>query len=548
MKIICHVMLIILLAGISNFAYAGVELNEQQIGAILTTLTSSPRDAWIPSGNIAATHYQVKDATGQLIVSSEKVKYDGVRFRWDIDFIDHAELGAGHEEKINLEWNANRTFVWDGTAYTMHFKSGKNALVSDGSTNIPVGVNGPLRAGVVPWGHGFYGLQNMLLSVSSAQFDDQGHLLLSLEKGDEYSVLLELDPGKDYAVISWIIESIGKSRIIMKYEDYMKNTDLWIPSVITIERYTGTAESAQLSSYDHWKITSVEPKPCTQDQFKADYDDDTHVQYRTSANRVFSYRYKVGRNTESMLEQRLNLASQGNNHNCATAAIKHIASSLGKNLPADDTANLVTGPKKETSLFKLRQFAQQQALHCTAVNANIDSLANLNNCQVILHLSGANHYVVLDHVDDKDVWLIDLDSNKFYYSMKRSQLAVEWGEQTALIISNNPTDLPAGFTNIEDSRLHEIKGSSVPYSCTDLIQQGGWQNCDPMHINLCDGNYTVWYELLGCEPDCDGGYCDGEKTVASVYTPCMDDFDNPPQCKVGTNVYVYQYLRACQMN
>lgn len=551
MKIISQVLLSVLLAGISNFTYAAVELNEQQINAIFTNLTIKPRDAWISTGNIAATHYQVKTATGQAIVTSEKVKYDGIRFQWDIDLIDHEELEGDYEENIDFEWNSSRTFVWDGTTYTMHFKSGKNALVTDSSVGIPVTVKGPLRAGVVPWGHGFYTLQNLLLSVSSAEIDQQGHLLLSITCEQEgYSVFLELDPTKDYAVVLRTIDIEGKSRIITRYSDYMKIADLWIPSTIILERYIYTEETEKLASYDHWDITSVDPKPCLQDQFKADYDDDTYIEYRTSANRIFSYRHKIGRNTESILKQRLNLVSQNNmyNHNCATAAIKHVASQFDMKLPADDIENLVTGAKKETSLYKLRQFAQQQGLHCQAVQGAIDSFVNLQNCQVILHLSQANHYVVLDHVDDEDVWLVDLDTDKFYYGMKRSQLAVEWSEQTALIISNTPIDIPAGCTAIADSRLYEIKGSSSgfgTYSCTDLIQEYDIQFCSPMMMGLCGGDYILWYNRFACELDDDGGYCSGDKLVGHIYTPCIEDFEDPGTCTV-TGTWYSQYLHACQ--
>lgn len=551
MKTIIQILLCVILTGIANFTFAGEALNEQQISAILTNLTSKPRDAWIPDGTIFAQHYEFKAATGQLIFTAEKIKYDGIRFRWDIDFIDHEELEGESEDKIDVELNTNRTFVFDGTTYTMYFKSGKNALVHDSSVDIPVTVKGPLRAGVVPWGNGFYTLQNLLQSVSSAELDQQGHLHLSLESGRGYSVSLELDPTKDYAVVFRTIRIEGKARIITKYEDYKKIADLWIPSTVIIERYAGTDESAEISSYDRWDITSVDPKPCPHDQFKADYDDDTHVEYRLSANRAFSYHHKTGRNTESILKQKLDLISQNKEykHNCATAAIKHVASKFDRNLPQDDTADLVTGPKKETSLYKLRQFAQQQNLHCKAVRGSIDSLANLENCQVILHLSGENHYVVLDHVDDRNVWMIDLDADKFYYAMKRSQLAAEWGEQTALVISNTPIDLPAGCTIIADNLLHKIKGSTSgfgTYLCTDLIQAYDILFCSPQIMGLCGGNYMIWYNRFGCEPDGDGGNCEGDKLSGSVYTPCIEDFEDPDFCAVTGNFYVYEYLHACQ--
>jgi len=545
MKLLTQILLSILLIGVSTSTLAGEELKEQQITDILTTLTSKPRDAWIPNGSITATHYQFTDDTGQLIVSTENVKYDGVKFRWDIDFIEHQELSNNNKEKIDIKINLNRTFVWDGTTYTMYFRSGKKAMVNDSSVDMPVEVNGLLRAGVIPWGNGFYTLENLLQSVSSAELDQLGHLHLSLDNGSGYIISLEMDPAKDYAVIFRTIRIEGKVRITTKYQNYMKKTDLWIPSSIIKERYAGADEFAELLSYDRWEIKSVDLKPCTQDQFKTVYDDNTHVEYRTSGNSTFSYRHKAGRDTDSMLKQKLDLLSKNKkqNHNCATAAIEHVASKFDRDLSENGTADLVTGPKKETTLYKLRQFAQQQNLYCQAVSGSIDSLARLENCQVILHLSKENHYVVLDYVDDRDVWFIDLDSEKFYYGMKRSRLPAEWSEQTALIISNTPIDTPAGCTLLSDSLLHEIKGSAT-YSCTDLIQAYDIAFCHQMMG--CGGLYTIWYNRFGCELDCNGGNCQGDKVTGSVYTPCIEDFEEPGTCAVTGNFYVYEYLHACQ--
>ena len=67
-------------------------------------------------------------------------------------------------------------------------------------------------------------------------------------------------------------------------------------------------------------------------KLKADYDDNTYVEYRTSAKKALSYRHKSGRNTKSLLQKKLSNIKEGSKktHNCATLAIEYAAGRLGK--------------------------------------------------------------------------------------------------------------------------------------------------------------------------------------------------------------------------
>ena len=166
-----------------------------------------------------------------------------------------------------------------------------------------------------------------------------------------------------------------------------------IPSTITIERFELTSGSQKLITYDHWKITAVDLSPPTEDQFRIEYDDNARVEFRANGKRTMSYRYKKGRDTEYMLNHRRYNASLADrsDHNCATAAIAYAILSLNKQMTSSDYEGLVSGPDKETSLYKLQQLAQKKQLHTLAVTSDIEELANLENCQVILHLPQAKH-------------------------------------------------------------------------------------------------------------------------------------------------------------
>ena len=544
------VSLSLLATGLFSLAYGDQELNQQEIETTLEAITSKPRQGWIDSGTIAALHYKLDTETGNMLLTAEEVKIDKGKFRWEINVESHETPNAGKKLSIDIELNSSRIFVWDGETYSLYFKSGKQAILSDGAGNTPFTVNGPLTAGIVPWGHGIYTLENLKASVTSAKVDLQGYLLMSIVCGEGCSIHIEMDPKKDLAVISQVIEHPGKSRIVKKYTNYANISNSWIPSTVSIESYDLSDSKETLITSEFWDFSLADLTPCTEDQLKADYDDNTFVEYRTSAKQAFSYFHKSDLDTESLLQKKLNNLKQPSTKpsNCATLAIEYAAGRLGKSFQADELSSLVSGPEKETSLYQMHNLIQAGDLNSAAVRGDIERIASIKNCQIILHLSEAKHYVVLDHIDDKYVWLIDLDSDKFYYRTSFAQFALEWKDRTALLISKEPLNVPVGCTVIPEADLHEIKGSAGDfgtYLCTDLIQEYAWQNCSQVG-GLCLGTYIIWYNRYGCEFSSEGGFCSGDKLAASVYTQCIEDPYIPGSCTVTGDWFVGSYIRACK--
>jgi len=185
---------------------------------------------------------------------------------------------------------------------------------------------------------------------------------------------------------------------------------------------------------------------------------------------------------------------------------------------------LVSKSGNQTSLLAMKEFVNNTGLYCTAVDADIKTLKNLKNCQVILHLPDKNHFVVLDELN-KDATPADLS------------------KCAALLISDKPFEKQ--FAAIPDARLDGITGAA--YTCTKVLQYGSETTCTPPVCSdegcSCDGSYTVSYTVLGCQlassGTCSSGYQTRYRTCPCAYNGYIDD------CQ-GNGEWTYYYMRACE--
>ena len=556
MKIKNYVLAGVLLFLVQGFAFADRQLDRTEILQIFKTLTDQPRNTWIPTGTIKATHHEYKSSNGYMINSTVIVKYDGDRFYWEINVDSHTKQNhhsTPSQDKFDLNWNKKRVFTWDGERYTMYFRPGNHAIVHENPTDIPVAVNGPLTAGIVPWGYGIYTLESLLAAESSSNVDDKGHVHLTLKKTDTPELVFVLDPTKDYALLSCSMNYASGSSVTKTYGDYESVSGKWIPTTIIIEQYNNSKKSPELLSRDHWDLTYISPSLPHPDSFRAPYETDALVEfYSPISHKPFWYRYYSEVDTDSLLQERLAIAlnEEKQSQNCATVAIKYVSELLGKNVTDQDLAELVRKPKNDTSLYAMKEFAKGLGLFCRAVKTNIATLKNLKNCQAILHLPVVNHYVVFEYIDDEYVWCIDLTKNKFFYRTRLNEFAKTWSTGTVLLISDKPLEPDPNDTLINDSDLHTITGSTegifTDFSCTEKIQTADVIFCpDPPLGSLCGGQYIRFYERCGCKPDPGGGTCEAETTPplpGNVSTPCIDNGQGG--CK-SSGDYYFQYIRAC---
>jgi hypothetical protein len=555
MKTRSFALAVILLFVARGFAFADRQLDRAEVEQLFQTLTAQPTKTWVPNGSIQAVHQEYNSSTELTIDSTVTVKYDGSSFYWEINidsYTKQAKPQAGPRSKPlrndpDLELSKRRVFAWDGQRYTMYFEPGNHAIVTETPGSIPVAVNGPLTAGLIPWGHGMYMLENLLAMESSAWADDQGQIHLTLNKTNAPEMVFVLDPSKDYAVLSCSMDYAEGSSTVNTYRDYELVSGRWIPTVIFIERYDNSKQPSELLSYDYWNLTSVRAMSHHPASFRASYKANALIEfYPPVADKLLSHRFHSDVDTESLFQKRLAtaLAPETQAQNCATIAVKYVAEQLGKDVADSNLAALVNEPNQATNLYEMRKFARQLGLHCRAVKTDIQTLKSLD-CQVILHLPGPNHYIVLERIDDEYVWLIDLDNDKFYYNTRLDEFDLDWSDGTALLISNGPLTLGANSTEINDSKLRKIIGASAKYSCTDLIQSYDIQFCSDPVGGLCGGRYRLWHTRYGCEANSEGGSCTGTGFIGNQFSPCINDPYDPGSCTI-TGEWFPQYIRACQ--
>ncbi len=561
MKIRGFVIAAILLFVVRDFAFADRQLDDAEIAQIFQTLTTSQaKEAWIPAGTIEAIHQAYKSSDESVIDSSVIVKYDGEKFYWEIN-IDPSSSQTMPEKSrkaLDLDNNARRVFAWDGNRHTMYFKSGGHAVVTEKVGNIPVGVNGPLTAGIVPWGRGIYTLEELLAAESSAfetgiAGQKQVHLTLLKEiNGLSLEIVFVLDASKDYAVLSWSVNNIGYTSIVKTYQDYQLVSGIWIPTTIIIERYDNTKQPPELLSYDGWNLTSIDAGTPPSDSFAVPYETDTLVEYDSSiTGTTLLYHHSDEVDTDSLLHDKLAIAATRDPQiqNCATVAMKYVSAKLGHDVNDQQLSQLMNVPNRNTSLYTLRQFAQQLGFYCLAVKTDTQTLKDLEGVQAILHIPKINHYVVLGAIDDKHVGLIDLNSDRFYQRTRLDAFKSSWSEGTVLLISKTPLLLSGNFTQISDENLHEIVGSDGGgfglYSCTDLIQVYDIIFCSEPLFMMCGSRYRLFYNRYGCEPDENGGNCSGTGMVGNISCVCIEDPFDPGTCMLSSDWYS-QYIRACQ--
>jgi hypothetical protein len=601
MKIRHFVLTLVLLLFGSRAASADRLLDRAEVLQIFQKLTSQPRRAWIAAGTIEATHVeyraprtrdaieinnqiaekiqQYQDNTNKreltedlqkmrldaipfnvryklsneyTMSSSVTVRLDGDRFYWEINVDSRTDsvkppadlVGNFMTRHFDLRWNARRIFAWDGEKYTTYSLAGNHAIVdSTGST--PHGVNGPLTAGFIPWGYGSYSYENLAAADSSGfekYVDGQTQIHLTLSNSDGSEMRLAIDPEKDYAVISCSTTGTRNSSVLKQYWNYQLVSGGWVPTTILIERYDAGAN--KLLASDFWDFTRISGDAPAPDSFNVQYETDALVEYYSHVtDRPLMYRYSEMVDPDLLLAERLTVAaSEGTQaQNCATIAMKYAASELGKDVTDQQLAQLIEEPDNMTSLYAMKEFAQALGLYCRVVKTDIQTLRDLHDCEVILHIPGKNHFVVLDHIDNEHVWCIDLTSNRFYYRTDISFFGMDWTEGTALLISKQFTELQGNFTEIDNGQLDNITGASG-YTCTRLLQNYDVIYCSYMG-GECGDYLEVYFERWGCEA-AESGSCTMLIMRRYQETPCLNDPYNPYRCTI-TYEWTYYQMRAC---
>jgi len=480
--------------------------------------------------------------------SSETVKYDGSRFYWEIDVSSRADsIRPGSElednfmtNEFDMADNSSRVYAWDGSNYTLYSAS-KNCAFVDAASELPRAVNGPLTAGVIPWGYGEYTYGNLASLKSSGvekQLNGQTQVHLTLDRSNGARMLFVLDADNDYAVISHSNEGLYTT-VSRQYGDHKSVDGVLVPGTIEIEKYDSATN--RLLSRDSWYITSINTDALSTGDFTIDYEAGAQIEYSSTFDQTATYCYSPRLDTDVLLAERLSYAaSQGKNaQNCATSALGYAAKRLGRNISRSQLAGLVDRQTGRTSLGAMREFVQRQDLFCRAVRADIETLQRLTDCQAILHIPHKNHFVLMGDIDNEHIWTIDLAGRRFCSRADVAHFGMDWTDGTALLVSDKPIE--GGLTDIDHSTMQNITGGSG-YTCTELLQYEYDEYCEYL-MGWCYNSYVYEPERWGCEP-AESGMCIEDVKLARATCPCIEDADSPGSCQVNGD-WEFQYMLAC---
>ncbi|MBN2512749.1 MAG: hypothetical protein JXB18_07410 [Sedimentisphaerales bacterium] len=550
----------VLIVCLSSIVWADRTLSSAETTAILKTLTDNARLTWLPAGTIQASHLEYHDAEKIILESLETIQTNGTQFRWEI-LLSSADPSTTESIRstyslsgdIDVQANQHRIFGCDGTQSIRYYKSAGQAMIE---SSVPGPVGGPFSAGIIPWGHGFYTLTNLSrCTVSAVEQSIDGRTLIKLQisppdTAGPFQMTFQLDPTRQYCVISFEMEDPQHSKIRQAYRNYVQVNQKWIPTIITIERFLKQPYGLQLSSYDDWKLDLITPEIPDSNALNIEFDMGTLVEIRPSqTSRTILYHAADKTKTNELLAEKISLLVQPaiEHPNCATTAASFVAKKFSRSVPTEQLNLMASSDNQKTSLFQLKQTLEEAGLSCLAVETDLETLRQAHHCQAVLHLPVSSHYIILDHIDDQYVWSIDLTNRKFYYRTAISEFKKQWTTGTALLVSDQPQNLPAQQVSpISLTTQQQIFGGDpAGYSCTDLLQVDSRIECPPPVGILCGGAHYIIYERMGCQEDPNGGQCYGTQQIGYSYAHCINNPSNPTVCS-SNGLFYNRYIRACQ--
>jgi len=536
-------------------------MEPSQTEQLVKQLTENPRQFWISQGMIQARHLEYYNFENTLKESTETMYYDGSRFRLDVYLKDGlstddlSEKDRVQQFQQDLKLNRNRIFIWDDEKYIQYYQSaGYAVIVTDPQTMPAENCGGPMTAGIIPWGYGDFTF-SIIMSQDPKSYELSDNTLL-LEYVNETTtpamhVSFVLAPSMDNAVLSYSIEN-EQALLRQTYESYTQVANQWVPSKILVERFDKRSTSPLLVSYEDWLFEMIDVSEFSDSLFTIKLENGTDVELKAAAGiKSFIYNASDRVDITKILEDKIALigSQDSDSVNCATVAIQHIAKQYSKNILPSQLSALVSAETKKTTLFDMKKILENADLNCMAIATDIETLEKIPDCTVILHLDLSNHYVILDHVDEDGIWVIDLMNRKFYIKREIEDFLQEWNHGIALLVSDNPITPPldAEFRYLQADEMSQIQGGDFgTYSCTDQLQIEEDIFCpEPMGGFLCGGAYYAFYERYGCIEDENGGICTGKKMLSYQYVHCINDPYVQGGCTT-TSTWISRYMRACQ--
>jgi len=584
---------------LSNITYADGEMSKTEIDQLFKELTSNPKSTWLKAGTIEATkeEYRAAKVSDERLVSSaisecineyinndnkaevaeylQKQALDAIPFNvrysltneytmrttYIIKFEDDKyycditvdsredsvkkpdELKANYRtEEFNMDWNGKRIMCNNGAESILYTPSVNNASIEP-VDRIPSGTISLLNSGLIPWGRGNFTYEKLVKSTYSAyeEVNDgllEIHLKIIDSSGNEH--LIVLDPKKGYAPLSWIVNS-SFSTTVNLYDEYKLVSGSWVPASIVVEQFEKKTD--RLLSSDFIYFTKIEGETPVSTSFKVDFVPNTFIQLTYDITKPqLNYYYSNIANTDLLLAERKAYLESERVQNCATSALQYAALQLGKDILNQQLSELVDPENQTTSLEELEKYAVREGFYCKSVITDIQTLKKMSSCKAILHIPGKNHYVLLDHIDDQYVWIIDLTKNNFYYRTDINFFGMDWTEGAALLISNQPIYLPKEASIIPDDQLIGYIGGSG-YDCNDIIQNSSVVHCKDIGYGCYDW-YHLIYKMYRCNLS-GSGSCTEKYMISKRSWPCRIGTNG---CYLPIEEQIIQYTLGCGYN
>jgi hypothetical protein len=478
---------------------------------------------------------------------------------------------AHASKRFNPGWNQQRTVAWDGQEFLIHNASpgqGLNHAIRQETPVLPSSLPDPLIAGLIPWGHGIYTLDNLVRAAvqgSETVVDGVYVTEISIQCGTgpsrsqiEARLIRQPSPqGRPaYALTDVQILKGEEGVFTANNSGHIWLEGRWVPTQIVTERplfqygAERTVRHTLLLEYRSEQISARELHPSLKD---------TWVEYHAPGlAQALRYQMSDTVDAELLLQEKLALMqvkAQDKAHalmhrplvdrpgNCATLSLGHVSRALGHPIDERKLSSLVDGTGK-SSLFELRKLARQEGFYCEVVSTDIDSLAMLEACQIILYLPDKSHFVVLGDVDTFDIQLIDLQKNTFLYSLNKHKFNLDWQEGIALVLSTDSIDFSFS-SQIELPSDMELKSmrAGLAYDCTKLIQDGELYDIHCPDGPPCGGIYRDYSTIYGCDL-AESGTCTNFIQWAYKEAICKLKSTDPTQCTYGRWTFIY-YLYAC---
>ncbi len=601
-----HVLfpIMVVMLSMGTASYADRAMTQTEALAILQKLTDSPTAQWIPAGTITATHVERQAANtvneaeidaeiqrqidaykanpnkieltpelqklaleaipfnvryrmsnGYSMTSSVTLKYDGSRFSWSIKVMDRedsvplpSELTTNPAVRsFNRTWNDYRIYTWDGQKYTLQSincnDSGADRAFVDATGGLPHFLNGPLNAGVIPWGYGKFTsakLKNAAIKAAEVTRDGKKQVEMTVQPTDGSTMTFALDPEKDNAVTAYTWRGNSKRTVSNQYANHLKKGNTWVPMKIVVEERD--LETNEVVKSDEWTFSHVDltvPR-----DFTVALNTGAVVEYHSPVGAGKSiYTYSSTGNMDRLLADHLALkaAQETMPQNCASAALKYVASQFGKSV-SDQEASKLVGSDGRTNLAVLEEAIRKTGLATRAVQTDLAALKKLDKCKAILHLPGKNHFVVVDSIQGNDAWLVDLSENKFYYRANAHLLPQDWSEGTALLVSAQP--VAERFTDLDPGRMKTAVGGG--WACTMPISRGGAVYCDAMPDGTdCYGYWQYWEPRIDCQWAYNGT-CYQQTLFWFMECPCIPDPMNGEYACNGNGTWNFYYIDCCE--